>query len=150
MEHTEHSISADNAQAPLHISPDARTLWPSLRKWSLFLAVSCFVGAGLFAIMLLAMLSLVFNASQTNAYQAAPQPGLIVGIYAVFIAAFLGFGLLFLFLSNNLHRAYQHGQQEHIKRLSGSILRYFRVVGVLGILGFLSQAWWLFSLLTRL
>lgn len=148
MEHSEHSISPDTPKAPLKISPDARSFWPSLRKWSLFLAVSCFVGAGLFLTLLVAMLVLV--ASQPIAGQTGSLPGLIVGIYAVFIAVFLGFGLLLLFLSNNLQRAYRHGQPEQIRHMSGSTLRYFRVVGVLGVLGVLYQVWWLFDLLTKL
>lgn len=148
MEHTEQSGNSSRTPIPFGISRDARSLWPSLRNWTLFLAVSCFLGAGTFICFGIAMLFATKNIARTNNYQTAPDPGLILGIYGSFVVVFVLLGLLLLWVSNNVQQANQHGRPEYIQRLSGSTLRYFRVVGVFGILGFLFQIWWLARLLS--
>lgn len=148
MEHTEHSENTANAPVPLGISPDTRTLWPSLRNWTLFLAITCFIGAAIFAFFCISMLVVTMNPPRPNNYQIGPSPGLFLAMYAVFVIFLVLLGLLFFSVSNNVNRANSHGHPEHLRRLSGSTLRYFRVAGVFGILSFLFQIWWMFRLLS--
>jgi len=148
MEHIEQSDSKADTPLPLSISPDARALWPSLRNWTLFLAVSCFFGAGIFAFFCTAMIFVANNYSRANNYQTAPNPGLILGLYGILVVVLVLLGLLFLFVGNTAKRAGLYGRPEHVRRLSGSTLLYFRVAGVFGLLGFLFQIWWLFQVLS--
>ncbi len=128
-------------QPLMHISEDARYYWPATRNWSLFMSVICFVGAGLIALFM------VFLSMLANSYGAPSNLGSSLVVDFVWLVIAVAIGVLLLRFSNSLNRAYRYGHPDDIERSTGTLLNYFRVLGVISIFTLLIQIVLLFSLM---
>lgn len=134
-EHETNTNPEPGFQPDLTISKEARSFWPGIQKWTLFLALICMAGAG-FAIMYLVIMV-------TAAYKNTP--GLPDGILVngLLFLLLLAFGFLFLSVSNNTGRAVQSGHPDDVQQSTQSMLNYFRTAGIAAALGIIVQLWFL-------